>query len=74
MLYHVRGTPDKSYKNYELGTLPSLNTIDKVAVAFDGFTAPQEAILEVDVDVVVVTDSVDVVVTDVVVLGTITSI
>jgi uncharacterized repeat protein (TIGR01451 family) len=52
LLYHVRGTPDKSYKNYELGTLPSLNTIDKVAVAFDGFTAPQEAILEVDVDVV----------------------
>ncbi len=52
LLYHVRGTPDKSYKNYELGTLPDLSTIDRVAVAFDGFFAPQEAILEVDVDVV----------------------
>ncbi|MBK6756992.1 MAG: hypothetical protein IPG70_04930 [Moraxellaceae bacterium] len=52
LLYHVRGTPDKSYKNYELGTLPSLNTIDKVAVAFDDFAISQEAMLEVDVDVV----------------------
>jgi hypothetical protein len=52
LLYHVRGTPDKNYKNYELGTLPDLSTIDRVAVAFDGFFAPQEAILEVDVDVV----------------------
>ena len=52
LLYHVRGTPDKSYKNYELGTLPDLSTIDRVAVAFDGFFAPQEAIIEVEVDVV----------------------
>lgn len=52
LLYHVRGTSQKTYKNYELGTLPDMATIDKVAIAFDGFVAPQEAILEIDVDVV----------------------
>ncbi len=52
LLYHVRGTPEKTYKNYELGTLPDLSTIDKVAIAFDNFAAPQEAIVEIKVEVV----------------------
>lgn len=51
LLYHVKGTPAKTYRRYEQGVLPDLTQIDKVALAFDSFAPAQNTQLEVEVNV-----------------------